>query len=123
VVPYRNAIFLSIAIGYAQSIGANYIFYGAHYSDKGIYPDCRREFIRSFENAARIGTANNDLIIDAPFIEMKKSEIIVLGNRLKVPYELTWSCYKGQENHCGVCSSCRERKAAFLEANIADPIQ
>jgi 7-carboxy-7-deazaguanine synthase len=123
VVPYRNAIFLSIATGYASSIGANYVFYAAHFSDRGQYPDCRSEFVKAFENAARIGTGNDEIIIDAPFVEMKKNEIIRLGNRLMVPFDLTWSCYNGQERHCGICSSCRERKRAFKEAAIADPTE
>lgn len=121
VVPNRNSIFLSIAVGYAISIGANHVFYAAHFSDRGVYPDCRKEFVEAFAHASRLATDNPDLVIEAPFVNMNKSEIVSLGTKLGVPYELTWSCYKGGEKHCGVCSSCRERKRAFQEAGIPDP--
>lgn len=123
IVPNRNSIFLSIAIGYAVSIGANYVFFGAHYSDRGVYPDCRREFVQSFENAERLANDNPELVITAPFVDMNKSQIVKLGAELGVPYKVTWSCYKGDEIHCGVCSSCRERKRAFQEAGVVDPTE
>ena len=118
---YRNAILLSTATGYALSIGANRVYYGAHFSDRGVYPDCRPEFVESLERALRLGTDDSSLRIIAPFIEMTKGEIVSLGTKLGVPYALTWSCYKGGERHCGVCSSCRERKRAFAEAGVLDP--
>jgi len=123
IVPNRNAIFLSIAIGYAVSIGAGHIFFGAHHSDRGVYPDCRREFVEAFEHAERIANDNPNLVISAPFVNMNKSQIVKLGAELDVPYKETWSCYKGGETHCGVCSSCRERKRAFQEAGIPDPTE
>ena len=123
IVPNRNAIFLSIAIGYAVSIGANHVFFGAHFSDRGVYPDCRKEFVDAFQNSERLATDNPDLVIDAPFVEMDKSEIVKLGAELGVPFVDTWTCYKGGEAHCGVCSSCRERKRAFVESNIVDPTE
>jgi len=121
VVPNRNAIFLSIAAGYAQSIGANNVFYAAHYSDRGIYPDCRQEFIEAFEKMSRISLENNSLSVQSPFVNMNKSDIVRLGSELGIPYELTWSCYSGDTKHCGTCSACRERKRAFFEAGIKDP--
>lgn len=121
VVPNRNAIFLSIAAGYAQSIGSNNVFYAAHYSDRGVYPDCRQEFIDSFEKMSRISLDNNSLVVQSPFVEMDKSEIVKIGSELGVPYDLTWSCYGGDMKHCGTCSSCRERKRAFSEAGVRDP--
>lgn len=121
IVPNRNAIFLSIAIGYAQSIEANTIFFGAHHSDRGVYPDCRKEFVEAFEHAERLANDNKNLRIEAPFVDMDKSEIVRLGSNLNVPYELTWTCYLGGELHCGTCSSCRERRRAFLEASVTDP--
>lgn len=121
IVPNRNSIFLAIAIGFATSIGANYVFYGAHHSDRGVYPDCRREFIQTFEQAERLATDNPTLKVEAPFISMMKAQIVELGSKLGVPYEVTWSCYKGGEKHCGVCSSCRERRRAFHEARVPDP--
>lgn len=121
VVPNRNAILLSIASGYAVSIGAKDVFYAAHYSDKGVYPDCRKEFVEAFQSAIRLGTDEKELNIHAPFIEMTKSQIVMLGTEIGVPYGVTWSCYNGMEKHCGLCSSCRERKRAFLEAGADDP--
>lgn len=121
VVPNRNAIFLSIAIGYAQSIGVSNVLYGAHYSDRGIYPDCRKEFVEAFETAEKIANDNEDLRIEAPFVDMQKWQIVSLGDRLGVPLEDTWSCYVGTDIHCGACSSCRERKRAFSESSVNDP--
>jgi 7-cyano-7-deazaguanine synthase len=122
IVPNRNSIFLSIAIGYAVSTGGNRVFFGAHHSDRGIYPDCRPEFVEAFESAERLATDNPDLIVDAPFAHMDKSDIVRLGTELGVPYQKTWSCYRGDELHCGVCSSCRERKRAFTQSGVPDPI-
>jgi len=123
IVPNRNSIFLSIAIGYAVSIKANYIFFGAHHSDRGVYPDCRQEFVEAFEYAERLANDSTHLVISAPFVRMNKSEIVKLGAELGVPYKEAWSCYKGGKIHCGVCSSCRERKRAFQEAAVLDPTE
>ena len=123
IVPNRNSIFLSIAIGYAVSIGANNVFFGAHHSDRGVYPDCRREFVEAFEHAERLANDSSLLVVAAPFVNMSKSEIVKLGVELGVPYKETWSCYKGGRIHCGVCSSCRERKRAFQEAGVVDPTE
>jgi len=121
IVPNRNAIFLSIAIGYAVSLNANYVFFGAHFSDRGVYPDCRKEFVEAFQISERLANDNPILTIDAPFVDIDKSDIVKLGSELGVPFEQTWTCYKGGEIHCGVCSSCRERKRAFIEAGVPDP--
>ncbi|MEW6144841.1 MAG: 7-cyano-7-deazaguanine synthase QueC [Thermodesulfobacteriota bacterium] len=121
IVPNRNAIFLSIAVGYAVSIRADNVFFGAHYSDRGVYPDCREEFVEAFQASERLATGEPDLNILAPFVGMEKADIVRLGDRLGVPFGETWSCYKGGSVHCGVCSSCRERKRAFLEAGVPDP--
>ena len=121
IVPNRNAIFLSVAIGYSQSIKANDVYFGAHHSDRGVYPDCRKEFVEAFEAAERLANDNPELTISAPFVEMDKSEIVTLGNKLGVPFENTWTCYVGGELHCGACSACNERKRAFREAEVADP--
>lgn len=123
IVPNRNSIFLSIAIGYAVSIGANHVFFGAHHSDRGVYPDCRREFVETFEHAERLANDSSLLVVAAPFVNMTKSEIVKLGVEMGVPYKETWSCYKGGRIHCGVCSSCRERKRAFQEAAVLDPTE
>ncbi len=123
IVPNRNAIFLSLAVAYALKIGADSVFYGAHFSDRGVYPDCRKEFVDSFMHAERVATDNFKLTVEAPFVNVNKSDIVKLGNELGVPYHLTWSCYKGGPIHCGTCSSCRERKRAFLEAGVKDPTE
>ncbi len=120
IVPFRNAIFLSVAVSYAVSVCADKIFYGAHGSDEPFYPDCRHEFYKSFETAARLGTGEN-ITIQAPFSGKRKSEVIKAGTELGVPFELTWSCYIDNEKHCGKCESCVNRKKAFQEAGIADP--
>ena len=121
VVPNRNAIFLSLAVAYSQSIGCDTVFYGAHHSDRGVYPDCRLEFVSAFEEAERLATDNERLTIVAPFVDMDKSGIVRLGSSLGVPFKDTWSCYVGSRMHCGTCSSCRERRRSFIEAEVADP--
>jgi 7-cyano-7-deazaguanine synthase len=120
IVPFRNAIFLSVAVSYAVSVCADKIFYGAHGSDEPFYPDCRREFYEAFEKAARLGTGVN-ICIQAPFNGKRKFEVIKAGFELGVPFKLTWSCYLDKEKHCGKCESCINRKKAFQEAGIADP--
>ena len=119
IVPFRNAIFLSVAVAYADAVGAGKVLYGAHGSDAPFYPDCRKEFFEAFQTAAQKGT-DSQIEIDAPFHSMAKSEIIKLGTKLGVPYEVTWSCYLNNEKQCGVCESCRNRKNGFKEANIVD---
>ena len=121
IVPNRNAIFLSIAVGHAVSTGAGAVLFGAHNSDRGVYPDCRAEFVEAFEAAERLATDIPQLRIEAPYAGFDKSEIVGLGDGLGVPFGLAWSCYKGGDIHCGVCSSCRERKRAFAEAGVLDP--
>ncbi|MEN3007282.1 MAG: 7-cyano-7-deazaguanine synthase QueC [Candidatus Methanosuratincola petrocarbonis] len=122
IVPFRNAILLSAAVAYASSIGAAHVLYGAHASDAENYPDCREEFVKAMEKAARLGTGSG-IYIEAPLISMRKSEVIRLGTRLGVPYELTWSCYRDGDAHCGVCESCENRKRAFAEAGVSDPTE
>jgi 7-cyano-7-deazaguanine synthase len=120
IVPFRNAIFLSVAVSYAVSVGADKIFYGAHGSDEPFYPDCRREFYEAFEKAACLGTGEK-ITIQAPFSGKRKSEVITEGAKLGVPLELTWSCYRDAQKHCGKCESCVNRKKAFAEAGAVDP--
>ena len=120
IVPFRNAIFLSAAVAYAVSVGADKIFYGAQGSDEPFYPDCRREFYEAFEKAARLGTCQ-EITIKAPFSNMRKSEVIKTGAELGVPFEATWSCYLDGAKHCGKCESCVNRKKAFQEAGVIDP--
>ena len=120
VVPNRNMIMLSIAVGWAISLGAESVAYAAHSGDHAIYPDCRVGFINAFREAARVCHYSPVKLI-TPFQRKTKADICTLGHDMGVPFELTWSCYKGQEKHCGRCGTCVERALAFKEANIADP--
>ena len=120
IVPFRNAIFLSAAVAYAVAVGADKIFYGAQGSDEPFYPDCRREFYEAFEKAARLGTCQ-EITIQAPYSNMHKSDVIKAGEKLGVPFELTWSCYLDGAKHCGRCESCVNRQKAFQDAKIPDP--
>ncbi len=120
IVPFRNAIFLSTAVAYAVTVGAKKIFYGAQGSDEAFYPDCRREFYEAFEKASRLGTCE-EISIEAPFFDGKKSDLLKIGVELGVPFDQTWSCYLDGANHCGKCESCVNRKKAFKEAGISDP--
>ncbi len=122
IVPFRNAIFLSVAVSYAAGICAQHVFYGAHGSDAAFYPDCREEFYKSMEQTAKLGTEMN-IEIKAPFSGIPKSELLKVGVSLGVPFQLTWSCYLDGQKHCGKCESCVNRKKAFKEAGIADPTE
>ncbi len=122
IVPNRNMIMLSIAAGYAVKIGAKEVYYAAHKSDYSIYPDCRKEFVKAFDAAVYLANLWTPVEIKAPFVEMTKDEIVKLGLRLEVPYELTWSCYEGNERPCLSCGTCLERTEAFLINNARDPM-
>jgi len=126
VVPNRNMIMYSVAIGYAVNIKAKYIYVGDHTGDHFIYPDCREEFIHSLAKTARVGNEgfiDKNFRIIAPFLYKSKAEIAKIGSQLGVPYELTWSCYKGGEKHCGKCGTDVERKEAFRLAQVPDPTE
>jgi len=122
VVPNRNMILLSIAAGYAVKIGAKEVYYAAHRSDYSIYPDCRKEFVKALDTAIYLGNLWNPVELKAPFIDITKAEIVSMGLRLKVPYELTWSCYRGEERPCLRCGTCIERTEAFLLNGVRDPL-
>lgn len=112
VVPFRNGIMLSIAIGYAESIGAEKVMIGAHSGDHYIYPDCRPEFLAAIKAAARLGTFTGVTIV-SPFKHMSKRDIGNLGESIKFNFSYTYTCYKGRKKHCGKCGSCVERKEAL----------
>ena len=120
VVPFRNGIMLSVAAGYAESVGAEGLVIAAHSGDHTIYPDCREEFMRAMADAIRLGTYA-DIELVRPFIAMRKEDIVRRGHSLGVNFSLTWSCYKGQDIHCGVCGTCVERREAFQIAGLPDP--
>ena len=119
VVPFRNGIMLSIAIGIAESNNLDQVFIANHGGDHTIYPDCRPEFIKAIDSAANAGTYNNVKVI-APYTQITKSDIARIGKKLGIDYTETWSCYKGGEKHCGKCGTCVERKEALAEAGIED---
>lgn len=126
VVPNRNAIMLNIAAGLAVTIGAEHIATAIHAGDHYIYPDCRPAFRSSLEQTLKIaneGFIDKDFSILAPFVLSTKGEIAKIGDQLGVPWNETWSCYKGREIHCGACGTCFERREAFVEANVEDPTE
>ncbi len=122
IVPNRNMILLSIAVGYAVKIGAREVFYAAHKSDYSIYPDCRKEFVKALDAAIYLANIWTPVEIKAPFIDMTKADIVSLGLKLGVSYQLTWSCYEGKERPCLSCGTCLERTEAFLLNNVKDPL-
>ena len=122
-VPFRNAHLLAAAVSWGEVIGARAIFVGAVWEDSSGYPDCRPEFYRAFEEAARLGTRPETLLhIVTPVISMAKAEIVRQGLALGVPFAKTWSCYQAEEAACGACESCRLRLRGFREAGASDPI-
>ena len=122
VVPNRNAIMLAIGFSLAAAQNAEVVALGVHGGDHFIYPDCRPDFIRRFEHMeeASLGEFAQVRLI-APFLDIGKDGIVKVGSEIGVPFELTWSCYKGGVHHCGQCGTCLERKEAFALANVADP--
>ena len=124
VVPNRNAIMLAIAYAAAGAEGAGIVATGVHAGDHPIYPDCRPEFIKAFDEMERHATdghAVEGLHLYAPFVNMSKADIVAVGAALFVPYANTWSCYKGDTVHCGVCGTCVERREAFKISGVTDP--
>ncbi len=122
-VPFRNAHLLSVAVSWAEAIGAQAVYIGAVAEDSSGYPDCRPEYYRVFQELARVGTRPETHIeIVTPVIRMKKSKIVKRGSELGAPLHLTWSCYQSEDISCGVCDSCLLRLRAFAEAGLADPI-
>ena len=124
-VPSRNTIFLSMASSLAEAIGARAVFIGAHYEDSSGYPDCRKDYLEAFRKVMKLGTKagrDNALTLEFPLINKPKSGIIRIGLKLGVPFELTWSCYKGGKTPCRRCDSCILRAKGFKEAGINDPL-
>ena len=122
-VPFRNGIFLSMAAAIAEKEGASVISIGVVEEDSSGYPDCRENYINAMQNAINLGTKDETHIeIKMPLVHLKKSEIVQEALKLHVPLELTWSCYKNEEEACGVCDSCRLRLNGFKLAGVKDPI-
>lgn len=120
VVPNRNMIMLSIAIARAVATKSQAVAYGAHAGDHTIYPDCREVFASAMATAAGLCDWHEVRLL-RPFVEMSKADIALLGHELGVPFEKTWSCYKGRSAHCGTCGTCVERREAFQLAGVPDP--
>jgi 7-cyano-7-deazaguanine synthase len=122
-VPFRNAHLLSIAVSWAEVIGASRIFIGAVEEDGSGYPDCRETFYQAFNKVIETGTKPETRIeIVTPLIHLKKSEIVKKGRDLGAPFQLTWSCYQNSDRACGKCESCALRLKGFREAGVDDPI-
>ena len=119
VVPFRNAIMLSVAVGLAESRHLNYVMMANHGGDHTIYPDCRPEFVKAFSDASVAGTYEK-VEVWAPYTTLTKVDIAKRGKELGIDYSETWSCYKGGDVHCGRCGTCMERKEALEQAGIAD---
>ncbi len=126
IVPNRNAIFLTIAYGVAVAQNAQIVATAVHSGDHFVYPDCREEFLQSFNAMQRLavaGCGDENLHLYAPFADKTKSQIVEIGARLNVPFGETWSCYEGGTIHCGQCGTCVERKEAFETAGVFDPTE
>lgn len=119
VVPFRNGIMLSIAVGIAESNGLKYVMMANHAGDHTIYPDCTPQFVEAFDQAATAGTYVR-VGLCSPYTHLTKADIARRGKALGIDYSETWSCYKGGKNHCGKCGTCVERKEALAEAGIED---
>ena len=120
VVPFRNGIMMAIAAGFAESIKACGLVIAAHSGDHAIYPDCREDFMKPMAEAITAGTYA-DVQVLRPFIDQRKEDIVSRGSELGIDFSQTWSCYKGDELHCGKCGTCVERKEAFEIGGVEDP--
>lgn len=121
-VPFRNSNLLSIAVSWAETVGAHRIYIGATEEDSAGYPDCRKSFYDAFNRVIREGTQAKNIEIITPVIDKDKSEIVRMGMELNVPFNLTWSCYEREDKACGQCDSCLRRLRAFKKAGVDDLI-
>jgi 7-cyano-7-deazaguanine synthase len=121
-VPFRNAHFLSAAVSWAEVLGAKKVYIGAVEQDSSGYPDCRPAYYEAFNRLIAAGTREGDIRVVTPLIAMKKAEIIRAGVELGAPFHVTWSCYSGEREACGMCDSCVLRLRAFRQAGMMDPI-
>jgi 7-cyano-7-deazaguanine synthase len=125
-VPARNTVLLAVALGWAEVLDADAVYYGANALDYSGYPDCRPEFVRAFQALADVatkrGVEGKPIRIEAPLIALTKADIVRRGLDLKAPLALTWSCYLGGAQQCGRCDSCQLRRKGFREAGVQDPV-
>src|SRR4030067_2062186 len=123
-VPFRNAPFLCIAVSGAEVIGAKNVYIGAVMADSSGYPDCRPEFYEAMNEAIRLGTKEGSgIAVRAPFVRLRKKDLVLMGKSLDVPFGRSWSCYREGEKACGRCDSRGLRLRAFAEAGVSDPIE
>jgi len=122
-VPFRNAHLLSVAVSWAEVLGAEKVFIGAVEQDSSGYPDCRPAYYEAFNALIKHGTKEGGIEVVTPLIAMRKSQIVTLGLELGAPLDLTWSCYSQEDRACGVCDSCVVRLRAFAEAGVKDKIR
>lgn len=120
IVPNRNMIMLSVAVGHAITLKFDAVAYGPHGGDHTIYPDCRAEFVEALGRAIFLCDWHKIKLL-APFLCYSKADLVRIGSGLGVPFDMTWSCYKGGELHCGTCGTCVERKEAFVIGGVIDP--
>jgi len=121
-VPFRNAHFLSVAVSWAEVLGASKIYVGAVEQDSSGYPDCRPAYYQAFNEVIKTGTKPGSIEVVTPLIAMRKTEIVRLGLAVGAPFDLTWSCYSREDRACGVCDSCVLRLRAFQDAGAVDPL-
>ncbi len=122
-VPFRNTIIISLAVSYAEVVGATNLFIGANHEDSPGYPDCRPSYYKALNEVIKEGTKEGDIAVLTPVISMKKKDIVLKGKELKVPFGLSWSCYQSSSKACGKCDSCALRLRGFREAGMIDPIE
>lgn len=122
-VPFRNTIILSLAVSWAEVMGANTLYIGANHEDSPGYPDCRPSYYEALNKVIKEGTKAGDINVLTPVIHMKKKDIVLQGDKLKVPFDLSWSCYQSTTKACGNCDSCALRLRGFREAGMIDPIE
>ncbi len=121
-VPFRNAHFLAAAVSWAEVLGATTVFIGAVEQDSSGYPDCRPAYYDAFNQLIRTGTRDGAITVSTPLIHLRKHEIVRLGVELGAPLHVSWSCYSGEAEACGVCESCALRLRAFAQAGVTDPV-
>lgn len=125
-VPARNTVFLAVALGWAEVLDADAVFFGANALDYSGYPDCRPAYVQAFQDLAGLatkrGVEGKPVAIEAPLLHLTKADIVREGARLRAPLALTWSCYEGGPRQCGRCDSCKLRRKGFHEAGMADPV-
>jgi len=120
-VPFRNTIFVAIAVAYAEVLDCQYIYTGFNYIDSGGYPDTRPEYLDALNELITLGSRDKPTVV-APLIMMTKAQIVRMGEKLKVPWALSWSCYEGKERPCRKCNACIQREKGFAEAGVRDPL-